>query len=150
MLKTLLHSVIRRFEKSFGYDAGYMHEIVESSVSAAWKFSLVQLGSNHRQDINADAWHAAHLAGALSEDCGPCTQLCVDMASRDGMDPQKIAALIRGDIESAGAGERGLISLGYAVTFARIYPALKRALGHGQACSEIVVRDEIIPVRLAA
>src|SRR5258708_40340517 len=102
MLGKLMHSYIRRFERTFGYDASYMHDVVDASPSAAWKFSLLQIMSNHRQEISGDAWHAAHLAGAISEDCGPCVQICIDMATADGMDPDKLISLVRGDIDAAG------------------------------------------------
>jgi hypothetical protein len=180
MFKNLLHRYIRRFERSFGYDASYMHDVVDASSSAAWKFSLLQIMSQHREDVPGDAWHAAHLAGALSEDCGPCVQICIDMATKDGMEPQKLAALVRGDIDAAGAdaalgfrfgmavatnadtvlalveqarskyGQRGLVSLAYSVTTARMYPTLKRGLGHGAVCMRVLVSNETIPVRRAA
>lgn len=180
MLKRLLHRYIRSFERNFGYDASYMHDVVDASPSAIVKFSFVQIMSQHRQDVSSDAWHAAHLAGALSEDCGPCVQICVDMATKDGMDPQKLASLVRGDIDAAGPdaalgfrfgmavatnadtvlalveqarrkyGERGLVSLAYSLTTARMYPTLKRALGHGAVCSRVIVSNETIPVRKAA
>ena len=31
MFRPLLHRVIRRFERRYGYDAGYMHEILDAS-----------------------------------------------------------------------------------------------------------------------
>lgn len=180
MLKSFLHRRVRSLEGLFGYDAGYLHELIETSPHAAMKFSAIQFMSGHREGAPKDAWYAARLAGALGEDCGPCTQLCVDMATRAGVMPSVLAALIRGDVEAAGPdaalgfrygiavatnsaailplveqararfGDRGLVSLAFAVTSARVYPTLKRALGRGMACSRIVVSDESIPVRHAA
>ena len=180
MLKSLLHRYVRTFDRNFGYDASYMHDVIDASPSALLKFSFVQFMAQHRQEVSADAWHAAHVAGALSEDCGPCVQIAVDMATRDGMDPAKLAALVRGDIDAAGPdaalgfrygmavatnadtvlplveqarkkyGKRGLVSLAYSVTTARMYPTLKRALGHGAVCSKVIVSNETIPVRKAA
>jgi AhpD family alkylhydroperoxidase len=141
---------------------------------------FLQPMAQHREDVSKDAWHAAHLAGALAEDCGPCVQICVDMATRAGMDPEKLAALIRGDIDDAGPdaafgfrygmavatnadtalslveqasrryGKRGLVSLAFSVTTARMFPTLKRGLGHGAICAKVVVRDETIAVKRAA
>ena len=180
MIKSLMHRYVRRFERTWGYDASYFHDIVDASPSAAQKFAFLQPMAQHRQSVSKDAWHAAHLAGAMAEDCGPCVQICVDMATRDGMDPDKLAALIRGDIDEAGTdaafgfrygiavatnadtvlslveqarkryGERGLVSLAFSVTAARMFPTLKRGLGHGAACAKIVVRNETIPVKRAA
>jgi hypothetical protein len=180
MMKSLMHWYFRRFERVWGYDASYMHVVVDASPAGMLKFAFLQPMAQHREDVSKDAWHAAHLAGALSEDCGPCVQLCVDMATRDGMDPGCLAALIRGDIDAArsdaafgfrygmaiatGAdtalalvdqarkryGERGLISLAFSVTTARMFPTLKRAIGHGAACTKVVVSDQTIPVKRTA
>jgi len=180
MIKSLMHWYVRRFERQWGYDASYFHDVVEASPSATRKFIFLQPMAEHREDVSKDAWHAAHLAGALAEDCGPCVQLCVDMATRAGMEPEKLAALIRGDIDDAGPdaafgfrygmavatnadttlslveqarkryGERGLISLAFSVTTARMFPTLKRAIGHGAACAKVVVSNETIAVKHAA
>ncbi len=178
MLKTLLHRSIRGFERMFGYDATYIHEITEAG--AGVKFALGTWAARHRAAVPKDAWFAAKLAAALSEDCGPCTQLAADMAVRAGMDPRRIAALIRGDVEQAGAdaalgyryamavatnapaaidlverararyGEKGLVSLALVVAFTRIYPATKRGLGHGMACAKIEIANQSILIQRAA
>ena len=44
-------------------------------------------------------------------------------------------------------GERGLISLAFAMLSARMYPTLKYALGHGRACTRLVIGGEAPPVR---
>ena len=36
-------------------------------------------------------------------------------------------------------GRRALVSIAFAITAARLYPTVKYALGHGQACTRIVV-----------
>ncbi len=180
MLKSFLHNRVRPMERHYGYDAGYIHELIDASPAAAIKFVMAQMMASHHDEVPKDAWYAAKLAAALSEDCGPCTQLCVNMATEAGMEPEKIAHLLRGDIESAGPdaalgfrygiavatnsdqvvplvgkararyGERGLVSLALVVTGSRTYPALKRALGHGMMCSRITVSDESIAVKHAA
>lgn len=180
MFKSFLHNRVRPLERHFGYDAGYFHEMIDASTPAAIKFSLAQMISNHREDVPKDAWYAAKIAAALSEDCGPCVQLCVDMATKARVAPAKIAHLLRGDVEAAGPdaalgfrygmavatnsdqvmalveeararyGERGLVSLALVVTGSRMYPALKRGLGHGMMCAKITVSNETIPVKHAA
>src|SRR5262249_32641673 len=77
MLKAYFHRMVPRLERSFGYDAGYMHEVIETSPKAFFKFSLFQIMSSHRDAAPRDAWFAARIAAAMSEDCGPCTQLVV-------------------------------------------------------------------------
>jgi hypothetical protein len=180
MIKSLMHAATRRMERTFGYDATYIHEVIDTSESAGFKFMLSQLIGQHRQGVSKDAWYGAKLAAALSEDCGPCTQLCVDMAVRAGVSPLKMAALVRGDIEAAGDeasfgyrygmavatnspaslelveeaakryGDKGKVSLSLVVAATRVYPALKRGLGHGAACAKIEVASQSIAVQHAA
>lgn len=180
MIKRFFHRSMARLERSFGYDATYLHEVLDVSTPAFLKFMLFQAMAGHADRVPRDARCAARIAAALSEDCGPCTQLVVDMALREKMPADSITALLRGDIEAAGAdaelgfrygiavanntpnalpladeaerryGKRALVSLAYAVACARVYPALKRGLGHGVACSKITVSEQIIVLKDAA
>jgi hypothetical protein len=47
-------------------------------------------------------------------------------------------------------GKRALISLGFAIVSARIYPTLKYALGHGKTCTRVVVDGKPVAVARAA
>ncbi len=180
MLKSFLHRRIGALERAFDYDASYLHEIVDASTGAALKFGLFQAMATHRQGVPKEAWFAAGLAAAMAEDCGPCAQLGLDIALKSGVAPKILSALVRGDLDAAGAdaalgfrygravatnapdaldlaaeaktryGARGAVSLAYAVAGVRVYPTLKRGLGHGAACQRLVVADETIEVRKAA
>jgi hypothetical protein len=180
MLKRLLHAHIRKMERQYGYDGGYMHEVLDASLPAFLKFSLFQIMSMHRDHVPKDAWYAARLAAALSEDCGPCSQIVVDMALGDGVPPSVLSALLRGDDAAASAdaafgfrygmavakneiaavdlaaeaekrfGKRGLVSLDIAVASSRVYPTMKRGLGHGAACTRLTVSGETITMKQAA
>lgn len=177
MLRSSYHRSLAKIEREFGYDATYLHELVDSSGSAAFKFMLFQPLATHREGVPKDAWFAAKLAGALSEDCGPCSQLVVDMALKARVSGATLAALARGDLASAGAdaalgfrygqavatnapdavtlaedvrerfGDRGLVSLALVVTTARVFPTLKRGLGHGATCQELIIGQVTVPVR---
>lgn len=74
---------------------------------------------------------AAGLVGTLSEDCGPCTQIGIDMAAARGANPEVIRAILAGD--EAAMGETA--ALGWR--FARA--SLARDM---QACDPL--RDEIV------
>ena len=180
MFKSYLHGKVAAMERAFSYDARYVHEMLDASTAAFLKFGLFQKMGAHRDGVSREAWFAAKLAAVLSEDCGPCAQLMVDMALKAGVDAKIIAALARGDLERAGAdaalgyryglavatnapeavalsvdaearyGKRGLVSLALGVASARVYPALKRGLGHGAACRKLVVANDTIAVRQAA
>jgi hypothetical protein len=45
---------------------------------------------------------------------------------------------LRGEIARRW-GKAGLVDIGMALTTARMYPTLKYALGHGRACSRVMV-----------
>src|SRR5687768_2698204 len=87
MIKRLLHSMTRRFERGWSYDAAYLHEMIDASPRAAWIFSRVTAMGQFRRDVPIEAWCAAGITAVRHEDCGPCTQLGVTMAERAGVSP---------------------------------------------------------------
>jgi hypothetical protein len=180
MLKAYFHGKIRAMERRFGYDATYTHEMLDASTPAFLKFALFQSMAGHRDGVPDEVWYAAKLAAVMNEDCGPCAQLVIDMALKAGLAPVVLAALARRDFAGAGDeaafgfrygeavaantpaasalaaeaeeryGKRGVVSLAMAVASARVYPALKRGLGHGASCQRLVVENDRIVVRRAA
>jgi hypothetical protein len=172
MLRALLRPSLRRMEKDFDYDAGYMHDVLDASPWTFLKFGLVTT-LVPRRDAPAEALAAAGLVGTLAEDCGPCTQISVELAARAGVRPEILRAILAGDEAAMGEtaalayrfartslardvnaadplrdevvrrwGKRGLVALALALTTARMYPTMKYALGHGKACSRVMVAGE--------
>jgi hypothetical protein len=173
MLKALLHAMIRsRLERPFGYDAGYMHLMIDTSPMAAIRFSVVS-GMVPRRDAPAEGLAAVGIVGAVAEDCGPCTQIGVDMAIAGGARPAVVRAILVGDEAAMGEdallgyrfaravlgksldeadrcrdevvrrwGEKGLVALSLALTAARMYPTLKYALGYGKTCLKVMVQGK--------
>ena len=166
-LKSLLRRRVRAFEETFAYDASYMHEILETSLPAFLRFAMIEGLAKHREDVPVAVWYAAKLVAALSEDCGPCTQLVVDMAEREGVSPQLLEAIVTGDVEAmdidtalgfrfataslahdfaANAlreeiatrwGARAVVSMALTIAAARVFANVKYAMGHGQACTGV-------------
>jgi hypothetical protein len=176
MLKALLSRWIDRFEKTWGYDASYMRDIVGVAPASLFKFSFVSAMVD-RKAAPAAALAAAGLAGTLAEDCGPCTQISVDMAAAGGVKPEVLRAILAGDEPAMGEtaalawrfaratlardmaaaeplrdeildrwDQKGLVAIALQLTAARTYPTLKYALGHGQACSKVTVAGVATPV----
>ena len=139
------------------------------SPHAAWRFlSAARLG-NYCRDVPIEALVAAGITAVRSEDCGPCTQLGTAMAERRGVRPEILRAILKDDVgampddvalawrftkavlaHDAAAddyravilerwGPRAVVSLAFAITTARIYPTVKYAMGHGKACTRVVV-----------
>src|SRR5262249_15255409 len=132
--------------------------------------------ARYRKDVPREPWYAAALVGVLAEDCGPCTQLGITMAEREGVNPDTLRAIVAGDLRampddvvvayrfakaslarSPAAAElgaeglerwanRGLLSLPFALTSSRVSPPMKSALGHGRACTRLTIGGKPLPV----
>ena len=101
MLRALLSRQITAFERTWSYDAAYLREVLTVSPWAFLKFSLVgSLG--HGRRAPPDAVAAAGIVGTLAEDCGPCTQIGVDMAARGGVAAHVLRAILAGDEAAMG------------------------------------------------
>ena len=170
MIKWALHKAINRFEREWNYDAGYMHDMIEASPRAAWLFSRVVALGQFRRDLPIEAWCAAGLTAVRHEDCGPCVQIVVNLAKKDGVAPEVLqSALAAGpdalpqDLADAYRfaeavvtrsgdedlfrerirqrhGEAGLVEMALAVAVCRIFPTVKRGLGYATSCSKVTVQ----------
>jgi hypothetical protein len=175
MLKSFLHRAIRGFERRYGYDGGYMHEMADISVAGFIRFAVMQSSAGYwRADAPRDAWCAAGIAGALIEDCGPCVQIASDMAMEAGMTGAVIAALLSGRPTHPDAqlgfdygralllgsdtldalretirskwGKRALLALSLRAMTGRNFPVLKRALGHAKTCQRVRIGTDEVTV----
>jgi hypothetical protein len=177
MLKWFIHRKLRAFERANGYDASYMHEVLEADEMAFLKFMRATGIGTYREDVPVEVWTAASLTSSVQADCGPCTQLGVGFALEAGLAAGTIAAIIRGDEAAMSAdvalgvrfaravlardaaaeehreeiqrrwGVRAVIALAYGIMGAQLYPTLKYALGHGKACTRVVVAGEAVVPR---
>jgi hypothetical protein len=169
MLRWLLRRRIDALEREYDYDASHMRYILDVSVSAALECGRIKGLANYREDVPLDASFAAALTTTLAEDCAPCSQLLVTIGEREGVAPATIKAILAGDEramtpeaalgyrftratlghdlaadalrdEIVGRwGRRALVSLGFGITAARMFPTLKYALGYDKSCSLIRV-----------
>ncbi len=176
MVKWFLRRWIDKFERTWNYDASYMREVLEADPRALTVFSKVQGIADYRKDVPLTAYCAAGIVSAMAENCGPCTQLGIEMAQREGVDPAILRAVVARDLgampyevalafrfaeaslqrasEAAELreevvrrfGKRGLISLSFALVAGRVFPTLKYALGYGRACTRLTIGGEPQPV----
>jgi len=174
MLKWLLHRKLRAFEREHGYDASFMHEVLDADLGAFLKFMRATGLGTYRKDVPVEVYLAAGLTSSIQADCGPCTQLGVGFALREGVAAATIAAVVKGDVAAMSHevalgvrfaravlardpaadacreevlrrwGPRAVLALAFAVMAAQLYPALKYALGHGKACTRIVVAGQAV------
>jgi hypothetical protein len=112
MLRALLDRfAIHPFERAFNYDAGYMRDLLAASPLTFLKFSVLS-GLTPRRDAPAEAVAAAGIAATLREDCGPCTQIGLDMAERAGVPAAVLRAILAGD--EPGMGETAALAWRFA------------------------------------
>jgi hypothetical protein len=97
MRSWIARRTLRAFAKRYGYDVSYLEMMLNNSPAAFFKFAPVMKAAAHRDAVPIDASFAAKIVGALAEDCGPCTQICVDMALEAGMLRSEIEAVLRRD-----------------------------------------------------
>ena len=111
MLKALLGRQIGKMERQFDYDASYLRQVLAVSPATFVKFGFVtQLVD--RKAAPGEALAAAGIAGTLAEDCGPCTQISVDLATQGGVDPAVLRAILAGD--EAAMGETAALGWRFA------------------------------------
>lgn len=180
MINTLIERRLRSFERTFNYSMDYARDLLAADRKAFFLFSRLMAASAYRKALPLRPWHVARLLATLREDCGPCAQLCVQMAEADGVDasslravidqqPEKLPedarlayaftdAVLRRDLQADSLraqiverwGPAALATLALAITSARLYPTLKYALGHGHHCVKLVVDGDEQAVSVAA
>lgn len=178
MLKSFIRAQIGKFERAYDYDMSYARELLDIDVRAFLTFNRVMPLARYHRDLPVDAWFAAKIVGAMAEDCGPCTQLVVKMAEQAGVSANTLRAIIGRRPQDLPAdaqlayrfaeaalahsldadplreqvlrrwGRRALVSLGFALVAARMFPTLKYAMGHGKTCVRVEVggRSQSVPL----
>ena len=171
MFRALMTQMIKAMEKATGVEAPFAYHLRDVAPARLWRFAFIKMVEGRRQVTPPAVYHAAGLASAMVEDCGPCVQIHVNFALKDGVAPDILRALIArrlesvppevatafkfGDAVSAGAsaeewrdeirkrwGDKGVAELAFTVAVARFYPAVKRGLGYAHACERVVVANE--------
>lgn len=176
MRSWIARRTLRAFARRYGYDVSYLEMMLNCSPSAFFKFAPVMKASAHREAVPIDASFAAKIVGALAEDCGPCTQLVVDMALEAGMARDQIEAVLRRDPRAmneattlgfrfadtvvrraaeedefrdavrAQWGQKGVIDLTLALQMGRMFPMVKAGLGYAKECRRITVSGHNVDV----
>jgi len=169
MLKWFVRRQLDAFEKDYDYDTAYMREMLDTSFTGFRRYAAISKMVAHREDVPLDTWYAAKIVAMLAEDCGPCTQLTVTMAEREGVSQAVLRAILAGDETAMGEqallgvryaravlahdpqadtlreeivrrwGQRAVVSLALGIAASRVFPTVKYALGHGKACSRVRV-----------
>ena len=175
MIKWLLRRWIAKFE-AHGTMTRATCTMCSMPIRGADGFQQGHRLGRYHKDAPPAAYCAAGIVGTMAEDCGPCTQLIVDMAVREGVDPKVLRAVVSREFSAHAVrrslavrfaeaslqhapeaddlreevvrrwGKRALVSLAFAITASRFFPTVKYAMGHGRACTRVTVAGESRPV----
>ena len=176
MRSLIARRILRKFSRHYGYDVSYLETMLNQSPLAFFRFAPVMKAARHREVVPIEATYAAKIIGALTEDCGPCTQLVVNMALEAGMARDQIEAVLRRDPRAmndatmlafrfadslvrrsgdedefrdavrAEWGEKGVIDLTLALQLSRVFPMVKAGLGYARECRRVTVDGHNVDV----
>lgn len=171
-MKLITTAVQRAAERRLRVPADYLGRMGETSFGALMKFVLFMPLSMHRRRTAPAPLHAARIVATQHEDCGPCVQIAVNAALDDGVAPELIRAVLRGDLQDlpeevalavrfargvlardgSEADARGRIEellgpavvteLSLAIATARVFPTAKRGMGFARSCSLVEISVE--------
>jgi alkylhydroperoxidase family enzyme len=168
LIQRFIFSRLDAFEKYSRVSAEYCRWMANVSPRAFFQFGKLGKLAQYRHALPADASAVAHLVAARSEDCGPCVQISVNFALRDGVSkdivravldrqpdrlPPKLADVYRfadcvvsgGDDDTLRErvrghyGDEALIEMGLAMAVGRTFPVVKRTIGYAKSCSLVKI-----------
>jgi len=176
MLKAMFTRYLDKFERQWGYDASYMRQVLAVSPASFLKFALGTRAPDSRAAppaalaaaqfagvLSEDCGPCTQLGADMAAAGGMPPAMVRAILAGDEAAMGEEAALVwrfahaslARDMETCDPlrdeivrrwGERGLVAISLSLTAARMYPTLKYALGHGKACSKIVVAGVAAPV----
>jgi hypothetical protein len=165
MLARFVQSRIAASERALGVSQDWLRDLYRVSPTAFRKFMRFLPLASHRKAASKEAFAIAHLVGSLSEDCGSCVQIAVNLALGEGIDPSVVRAVLddrpqdlrpelaevmgyakavanreddvvaRIEALRRSMGETAVCELALAVATARLFPVVKRGMGHAVSCS---------------
>lgn len=168
VIARILKREVAGFGNRYGYDVGYLRDLVDADPTGAVKTLLIGPFTRHRFGLPAAPYFAAKIIATRRADCGACLKLAIDMAVDAGVPLAPIRQLLLGSGEEAPPdmrlaaryahavldndsalpaaveasrrrwGKRGLAGLAAAVTAGQLYPVFKRGLGHGTSCTPVM------------
>ena len=155
---------LRGFGKHYDYDVSYLEELLDSSPGAFLAFEAAMPMGQYRKTVPLDLLFVAKIAAMRQQDCGPCTELGMKIA-REAQVPEGVirgalqggrglneeqldvyhyarGVAANGELDpellprlQARWGKEVVAELALAIVATRLYPTLKRALGHAKSCS---------------
>jgi hypothetical protein len=91
---------IAKFETAWNYDMSYARDMLEASFPSFRGFAGIIRLAGVKGVTPPAAMYAVKIATTMAEDCGPCAQLTVSMAEREGIDAKTLRAIVAGDVDA--------------------------------------------------
>lgn len=165
MIRWFIRTQIDRQEKILGESLDYVRHILDTSLRAFMKFGKIMPFAAYRRKLPVEAASIAHVVAARDEDCGTCVQIAINVAVKEGINPDwlqaalderpddlpeeladvyRFAEHVVGHTGEEGElrdklrkryGEEALIELALAISGSRVFPMVKRVLGYATSCS---------------
>jgi alkylhydroperoxidase family enzyme len=165
MISALMERRLVAAERETGEGLDFVRDILRGSKAGFLKFLAFLPLAQHRAAMPADAYFVARLTAVRHEDCGPCVQTVIRYARKAGVDAGVLRAVVEGraaalppDLaeihrfaqavvscdpacaEQSEAlrrryGDAAMVDLAFGIATGRVFPTVKRVLGHGQSCA---------------
>lgn len=166
-MRFLVEWIRRAAEARLRVPTGYITELGEATFSGFIKFVLFLPLAGHRGRTEGPLLHAARLITFRHEGCGSCLQGAINVALDEGVEPSSVAAVLGGDhstmppvvslivrftegvLAMDGSeceprqeildryGVTTLAEVSLAIASARVFPTIKRGLGHSVSCAAV-------------
>ncbi|MCY1126749.1 hypothetical protein OU426_07790 [Frigidibacter sp. RF13] len=176
MLKLLAHRLVGRFGRRYGYDVGYMDEMIEEDFAGFRRFAKLAGLSSYGYRLPPGPLFAAKFIATRAAGCGPCVDLVIRMAEEAGVSRAALSAIARKggladpdmrlaadfaeavvtndaalpdllEAVEARFGRRGRTGLAVAIATSQFYPMVKRGMGHARDCA--MLPPEFCPAQAA-
>ena len=169
MIRNLILSKLDSVEKDLGDSIEYIRHVLRTSYRLFFKFAKFLSFAQHRKVCPVGPYHVACIVAVREGDCGPCVQIALNMARKDGVPAEQLQAVIDRRVDDLpedladayrfaeavctssgdedylrdrireGSGEEALIEMAYGIAAAGVFPTVKRALGYATSCSRVAL-----------
>ena len=171
MLQRLLTRLVPGIEERLGVRLEYLRLMAAHAPGALWRLLLFMPLAAYERSVPTSLLHLARLGATLSEDCGECVEITVNVARQEGVSAEVLRAGITRDASVLGANElaaldygsllvqgdrraddvrreleelygtEGVIEFATAVASAQLFTTVKRGMGLSQRCDVPRMRE---------
>jgi alkylhydroperoxidase family enzyme len=169
MIQGIIIKKLDAMEKEVGVSMEYMRFVARTSLKAFLKFTKFLPLAAYRNKLPVGPINVARLVSSRHADCGPCVQIGVHFAKKDGVPDDVLRAVVDQHPENLTPeladvyhfvesifsdspdqerlrermreryGDEGLIEMSFAVASAQVFPMTKRVLGYATSCSKVKI-----------